>query len=49
MHTHAKDGVMLQQADTHKVYNFFAEGGIGDLRLDEYFKELPLRRRRRSV
>ena len=42
VHTHAKDGVMLQQADTHKVYNFFAEGGIGDLRLDEYFKELPL-------
>ena len=42
VHTHAKDGVMLQQADTHKVYNYFSEGGIGDLRLDEYFKELPL-------
>ena len=42
VHTHAKDGVMLRQTDPQVVYDFFAEGGIGDLRLDEYFKELPL-------
>ena len=42
VHTHAKDGVMLKQSDPKEVYNFFAEGGIGDLRLDEYFKEVPL-------
>ena len=42
VHTHAKDGVMRQQPDPRKVYDFFAEGGIGDLRLDDYFKELPL-------
>ncbi len=42
VHTHAKDGIMLQQTDPKIVYDFFAEGGIGDLRLDEYFKEVPL-------
>lgn len=42
VHTHAKDGVMLRRTDPEIIYNFFAEGGIGDLRLDEYFRELPL-------
>lgn len=42
VHTHAKDGVMLKQTDPERVYNFFAEGGIGDLRLEEYFLEKPL-------
>lgn len=42
VHTHAKDGIMLRQTDPKIIYDFFAEGGIGDLRLDEYFKEMPL-------
>ena len=41
-HTHAKDGVMLQKSDPERVYNFFAEGGIEDLRLEELFLEKPL-------
>ena len=33
---------MLQQTDPERIYDFFAEGGIGDLRLEEYFLETPL-------
>lgn len=42
VHTHAKDGVMLKKTDPKVIYDFFAEGGIGDLRLEEYFLETPL-------
>lgn len=42
VHTHAKDGIMVQKSDPQVVYDFFAEGGIGDLRLGDYFQELPL-------
>ena len=42
VHTHAKDGRMIQQTDPEIIYNFFAEGGIEDLRLEEYFLETPL-------
>lgn len=42
VHTHAKDGIMLKKTDPQIIYDFFAEGGIGDLRLEEYFKETPL-------
>lgn len=42
VHTHAKDGVMVKKTDAEVIYNFFAEGGIGDLRIWEYFKEVPL-------
>lgn len=42
VHTHAKDGVMLTKTDPQIIYDFFAEGGIGDLRLEEYFLETPL-------
>ncbi len=42
VHTHAKDGRMLKKTNPQIIYDFFAEGGIGDLRLDEYFKEVPL-------
>jgi len=42
VHTHAKDGIMIKQTDPKVIYDFFADGGIGDLRLDEYFKEVPL-------
>ncbi len=42
VHTHAKDGLLLKKVDPKIIYDFFAEGGIGDLRLDEYFKEVPL-------
>ncbi len=42
VHTHVKDGIMLKKTDPKIIYDFFAEGGIGDLRLDEYFKETPL-------
>lgn len=41
-HTHAKDGVMLKKTDPKVIYDFFADGGITDLRMEDYFKELPL-------
>ena len=41
VHTHAKDGIMKQKSDP-KDYTFFAEGGIEDLRLEDYFLETPL-------
>ncbi len=42
VHTHAKDGKMLKQTDPKIIYDFFAEGGIGDLRMGDYFLETPL-------
>lgn len=42
VHTHAKDGIMLKKTDPELIYNFFADGGIADLRLEECFKEVPL-------
>lgn len=42
VHTHAKDGLMIKRTDPEIIYNFFAEGGIEDIHLEEYFKETPL-------
>lgn len=42
VHTHAKDGVMLKQTDPAVIYGYFADGGIEDFRMEEYFRELPL-------
>lgn len=42
VHTHAKDGVRLKEISPKTLFDYFAEGGIGDLRLGEYFKEAPL-------
>lgn len=42
VHTHAKDGVMKKQTDPAVIYNFFAEGGIEDMRMSDYFLEVPL-------
>ncbi len=42
VHTHAKDGRMTKYRDPEKVYGFFAEGGIEDFRLEDYFIETPL-------
>lgn len=42
VHTHAKDGIMLKQTDPEIIYNYFAEGGIEDMNLQEYFLETPL-------
>lgn len=42
VHTHAKDGVMLKKTQAERIYNFFAEGGIEDIKLEEYFREVPL-------
>ncbi|MAG13263.1 MAG: xylose isomerase [Spirochaetales bacterium] len=42
VHTHAKDGIMLKKTDPERIYNFFAEGGIEDLRMEEFFLEKPL-------
>lgn len=42
VHTHAKDGIMKQQTDPKVIYDYFAEGGIEDLRLSDYFLETPL-------
>ena len=42
LHVHVKDGVMLKKTEPKVIYDFFANGGIGDLRLEEYFRETPL-------
>ena len=42
VHTHAKDGILLKRTNPKVIYDFFAEDGIGALRLDEYFKEVLL-------
>jgi L-ribulose-5-phosphate 3-epimerase len=42
VHTHAKDGIMKKQEDPKVIYDYFAQGGIGDLRLEDYFCETPL-------
>lgn len=42
VHTHAKDGIMRKQTDPKVIYDYFAEGGIEDLRLEDYFLETPL-------
>ncbi len=42
VHTHAKDGVMIKKTEPRRIYNFFAEGGIEDLRMSDYFLEVPL-------
>ena len=41
VHTHAKDGRMIAYHDPEIIYDFFADGGIGDLRLEDCFQELP--------
>jgi len=42
VHTHAKDGVRFKRIEPKVVYDYFAEGGIEDLRLGDYFLEKPL-------
>ncbi|MDD4796972.1 MAG: sugar phosphate isomerase/epimerase [Eubacteriales bacterium] len=42
VHIHAKDGTMLKKTDPEIIYNFFAEGGIEDMRIEDYFIEQPL-------
>jgi L-ribulose-5-phosphate 3-epimerase len=42
VHTHVKDGIMLKKTDATVIYDFLAEGGIEDFRLEEYFREMPL-------
>lgn len=42
VHTHAKDGIIKKKTDPERIYNFFAEGGIEDLRMEDYFIEMPL-------
>jgi sugar phosphate isomerase/epimerase len=42
VHTHVKDGIMKKQSDPAVVYNIFAEGGIEDFRMSDYFTETPV-------
>ena len=42
VHTHVKDGIMKKQADPARVYHIFAEGGIEDFRMSDYFIETPV-------
>jgi sugar phosphate isomerase/epimerase len=42
VHTHVKDGIMKQQTDPARIYNIFAEGGIKDFRMGDYFLETPV-------
>lgn len=42
VHTHVKDGIMKKKADPAKIYNIFAEGGIEDFRMSDYFIETPV-------
>ncbi|GHU65301.1 hypothetical protein FACS1894184_00820 [Clostridia bacterium] len=41
-HTHTKDGKMLKYVGPEKVYGYFADGGIEDIRMEECFIETPL-------
>ncbi|MDR0397337.1 MAG: sugar phosphate isomerase/epimerase [Oscillospiraceae bacterium] len=41
-HTHVKDGKMLRYVGPEKVYGYFADGGIEDIRMEECFVETPL-------
>ncbi|MDR1570686.1 MAG: sugar phosphate isomerase/epimerase [Oscillospiraceae bacterium] len=41
-HTHVKDGKLLKYVGPETVYGFFADGGIGDVRIEECFLETPL-------
>ncbi|MDR1598269.1 MAG: sugar phosphate isomerase/epimerase [Oscillospiraceae bacterium] len=41
-HTHAKDGKMLKYVGPERVYGYFADGGIEDIRMEECFIETPL-------
>ncbi|HIE43793.1 MAG TPA: sugar phosphate isomerase/epimerase, partial [Candidatus Omnitrophica bacterium] len=40
VHTHAKDGIRISSISPEVIYDYFAEGGIGDIRLSDYFKEV---------
>jgi sugar phosphate isomerase/epimerase len=42
VHTHAKDGIMIQQGDPEAIYNAFAEPGSDWIHFADYFKETPL-------
>ena len=42
VHTHVKDGIMKQQTDPARVYGIFADGGIEDFRMGDYFTETPV-------
>jgi L-ribulose-5-phosphate 3-epimerase len=42
VHTHAKDGKMIQREDPAVIFGWFAEGGIEDIRFSDYFIETPL-------
>jgi sugar phosphate isomerase/epimerase len=42
VHTHVKDGIMKKQTEPERIYKFFAEGGIEDLRMSDYFLETPV-------
>lgn len=42
VHTHLKDGKMLNKTDPVIIYNHFAEGGIGALNVADYFIETPI-------
>lgn len=42
VHTHVKDGIMKKQVDPVWIYNIFAEGGIEDFRMGDYFIETPV-------
>ena len=41
-HTHVKDGIQKKYIGPETIYGYFAEGGIEDLRMEDYFLETPL-------
>jgi sugar phosphate isomerase/epimerase len=42
VHTHVKDGIMKKQTDPAIIYGCFADGGIEDIRISDYFIETPV-------
>jgi len=42
VHTHAKDGIMVQKSNPEYIYKCFAEGLPENFHLDDYFLEKPL-------
>jgi sugar phosphate isomerase/epimerase len=42
VHTHVKDGIMKKRSDPGTIYGIFAQGGIEDFRMSDYFVETPV-------
>ena len=42
VHTHAKDGIRYKAINPRVIYDCFVDESLGDVKIDEYFREVPL-------